>query len=67
MTASDASTNSVSASARFGRRSRIGTKSAVSPDSDCSTVVASPVVCPLRAASIASTSSRSCTIWLTVG
>ena len=45
-----------------GRRSRTGAKSAVSPGSDCSTVVASPVVCPVRAASMASTSSRSCTI-----
>jgi hypothetical protein len=48
-------------STRRGRRSRTGATSAVSPDRARSTVVASPEVSPARAASIASTCSRSCT------
>ena len=54
------------ATMRRGWRMRTGAKSAVSPDRLRSTVVASPVAWPVRAASIASTSSRSCTISPTV-
>ena len=61
-----ASTAMLRKSVRRGWRSRAGAKSAVSPDSERSTLVASPVAEPVRAASMASTSSRSCTSSATV-